>query len=98
VRDLVGDYMILQSSALGKARLPFIVEAPDVEASPETREDCTYVDFREGDWKFGVTFVGDHLESLLQKIDEQCSVIHKGLTSSDPATYSPRSLIQPFRQ
>jgi len=80
-RQLLGDFAILQSSVFGRARLPFIIGAPDVEASSELRMDCAYVDFRENDWKFGALFPKEHLESLLTKLEEQASLIRSGLST-----------------
>lgn len=79
-RKLLGDWVILQSSVIGRARLPFILEAPDVEASPELRMDCTYVDFREGGWKFGASFVKDHLVTLFTELEKQALLIGSRLS------------------
>lgn len=74
-RKLLGDYAILQSSRYGRARFPFILGAPDVETSPELRMECAYVDFREGEWKFGASFFKDHLMSLLTELENQSLLI-----------------------
>jgi AbiV family abortive infection protein len=74
-RRLLGDSVILQSSVFGRAKLPFILGAPEVEASPELRMDCTYVDFREGEWKFGASFVKDHLVAFFTELEKQTSLI-----------------------
>ncbi len=36
-RPLLGDSVVLQSSMIGRARIPFILGAPDVEASPKSQ-------------------------------------------------------------
>lgn len=74
-RRLLGDSALLQSSILGRARLPFILGAPEVEANPELRMDCTFVDFREGSWRFGATFAAEHLDRLLVDIETQTASI-----------------------
>jgi AbiV family abortive infection protein len=74
-RRLLGDSVLLQSSVLGRARFPFVLGAPDVEATPELRMDCTFVDFREGKWKFGALFAAEHLDRLLVDLETQTSLI-----------------------
>jgi len=81
---LLGDSVILQSCKFGKARFPFILGAPDVEASPNLREDCTYVDFREGKWRFGASFPKEHLVSLFTELEKQSSLIHSRLSPTGP--------------
>jgi AbiV family abortive infection protein len=78
-RRLLGDSVLLQSSIFGRARLPFILGAPEVKATPELRMDCTFVDFREGKWRFGALFVAEHLNRLLLDIDTQTSSIRESL-------------------
>ncbi len=72
-RHLLGDSVILQSSVIGRARVPFILGAPDVEASPNLRMDCTYVDFRDEKWVFGASFPVEHLANLLNRLEEEAS-------------------------
>lgn len=74
-RRLVGDSVLLQSSVFGRARLPFILGAPEVEATPELRMDCTFVDFREGNWKFGAPFATEHLDTFLGDLETRASSI-----------------------
>jgi AbiV family abortive infection protein len=74
-RRLLGDSVLLQSSVFGRARFPFVLGAPDVEATPELRMDCTFVDFREGKWEFGALFVAEHLDRLLVDLETQTSLI-----------------------
>jgi AbiV family abortive infection protein len=74
-RRLLGDSVLLQSSVYGRARFPFILGAADVEATPELRMDCTFVDFREGKWKFGALFAAEHLDRLLVDLETQTSLI-----------------------
>lgn len=74
-RRLVGDSVLLQSSIVGRARIPFILGAPEVEATPELRMDCTFVDFREGKWKFGALFAKEHLDTFLGDVEARTSSI-----------------------
>jgi AbiV family abortive infection protein len=74
-RRLLGDNALLQSSRFGFARFPFILGAPDVEASSDLRMDCTFVDFKEGEWTFGALFAEEHLDPLLNVLQNQCSSI-----------------------
>jgi AbiV family abortive infection protein len=74
-RHLLGDSALLQSSIFDRARFPFILGAPEVEATPGLRMDCTFVDLREGNWRFGALFVADHLDRLLVDLETQTSSI-----------------------
>jgi len=81
-RRLLGNNVILQSSTVGRARVPHIVGAPDVETSPKLRMDCTYVDFREGEWKFGASFLKEHLVNLLTELNNQSLLIYGWLSAT----------------
>jgi hypothetical protein len=49
--------------------------APEVEATPELRMDCTFVDFREGNWKFGALFAKEHLDTFLGDVEARTASI-----------------------
>jgi AbiV family abortive infection protein len=83
-KRLLGDSIILQSSIVGRARVPFILGAPDVEASPSLRMDCTYVDFRDGKWTFGSPFLVEHLGGLLDRLEKEAAMLGNKLSKQDP--------------
>jgi len=47
------DALLLHSSALGKARIPFMLGGPDVSMSHNLRLEGAFVDFREGAFVIG---------------------------------------------
>ncbi len=69
--------LMLESSKLGVARFPFPLGRPDVEASPETRLQCAFVDWDNKDWKFGTSFHPANLTDLLEGIEKHILKIAK---------------------
>jgi len=53
----------------------FILGDPEVEATPELRMDCAFVDFREGRLRFGELFAASHLDRLLSDLESQAALI-----------------------
>jgi AbiV family abortive infection protein len=88
-KRLLGDSIILQSSVAGRARVPFILGAPDVEASPSLRMDCTYVDFRDGKWSFGSPFLVEHLDGLLNRLEKETATLANKLSKQGPPGDKP---------
>jgi len=71
-KQLLGDSLILESSRVGYAELPFTL-GEEVVASPELRLQCAFVDFEDGKWKFGTSYSRANLEDLLRKIEDEVS-------------------------
>lgn len=77
--DVEGSKIILESSRIDVARIPFRIGAPDVTVSPGTRLQCAYVDWNdeENQWEGGIHYNPAHLEDLLARIEKRLSEIVK---------------------
>lgn len=75
-KRLLGNALIIESSRLGIARLPFRLGVDDKEASHPIRLVCAFVDFADGEWKFGTSYNQYILElDLLKEIEQKLNTI-----------------------
>jgi len=75
-KRLLGNALIIESSRLGIARFPFRLGVYDVEASHPILLLCAFVDFEDGEWKFGIDYNKHMLElDLLKRIEEKLDSI-----------------------
>lgn len=74
-KRLLGDALIIETSRIGLIRIPFRVGAPDVEVSHPIRLLCAFVDFEDGEWKFGTDYNPYMLLDLLKGIEEKLNSI-----------------------
>jgi len=75
-KKLLGDTLIIESSRLGIARLPFRLGVDDKEVTHPIRLLCAFVDFEDGEWKFGTPYNPSMLKlDLLKGIEEKLNEI-----------------------
>ena len=67
----LGLTLIMESSRLGYARLPFKLGGEDVVASPELRLDCAFVDYKDGKWNLGTDSQMSSIQQFLYEIEEK---------------------------
>jgi len=85
-KRLLGDALIIESSRVGIMRIPFRIGANDVEVSHPIRLLCAFVDFENGEWKFGTDYNQYKLElDLLKGIEEKLNslAVRHGLTRDE---------------
>lgn len=74
-KRLLGDALIIESSRLGIARIPFRLGVDDVEVSHPIRLLSAFVDFEDGEWKFGTDYISTCLSWTCLRESRRSSIV-----------------------